>query len=89
MAIPVRREDVDEPTYPTGYLGPCGCGFIEPVSPPFATLPRSTTARPERSEDVTTGFEDAAMAVLRQALGPSAEFRDDRDFGARHGFRQA
>lgn len=25
---------------------------------------------------MTTGFEDAATAVLRQALGPSAEFRD-------------
>jgi ATP-dependent DNA helicase RecQ len=26
--------------------------------------------------DLTTGFDDAALAVLRQALGPSAEFRD-------------
>ena len=25
---------------------------------------------------MNTGFEDAALAVLRQALGPAAEFRD-------------
>ena len=86
MAIPARREGVDEPNYPTGYLGHGGA-VSSNLSPPFATLPRSTTARPERSKDVTTGFEDAAMAVLRQALGPAAVFRDDRDFGARHVFR--
>ena len=34
------------------------------------------TVHSEGSYDLTTGFEDAALAVLRRALGPSAEFRD-------------
>jgi ATP-dependent DNA helicase RecQ len=46
------------------------------LSLPLGTLPWSITVRPEGSFDLTTGFEDAALAVLRRALGPSAEFRD-------------
>lgn len=46
------------------------------MSLPLATLPWSTTFRPEGLYELTTGFDDAALAVLRQALGPAAEFRD-------------
>ncbi|HUH68688.1 MAG TPA: RecQ family ATP-dependent DNA helicase [Mycobacterium sp.] len=78
--VPVPAKGVElvprPPDPPASSAPPPAASFEVCRSPGLSSLPFVVRVRSERLKTVTIGFEGAALAVLRRALGPSVQFRE-------------